>query len=46
MTKEETIKLLTQVCAVYRGTLKEHQMLQEAIMVLSEEEEKPKEKGD
>ncbi len=36
MTKEEAMQLLRQVCAIYRGTLSEHNSLQEALNVISE----------
>jgi len=32
---EEAINLLTQVCVNYRGTLQEHQALQEALKVIN-----------
>lgn len=36
MTNDQALKLLTQVCAVYRGTLEEHQALQEALKAVRE----------
>lgn len=36
MTKEQAIDLLKQVCTIYKGTLQEHQVLQEAIKVIEE----------
>lgn len=37
MTKQEALSLIKQVASVYRGTLQEHQMLQEAIKTLENE---------
>jgi len=39
MTKEEAIQLLRQVCAIYRGTLSEHNSLQQALKVVEELQE-------
>lgn len=39
MKTEEAINLLRQVCAIYKGTLQEHQMLQEALEVIMKLEE-------
>lgn len=44
MTKEQAIELLTQVCSLYKGTLKEHQALQEALGVVSKLVEEPPKK--
>ena len=42
MTKDQAIKLLSQVCAAFKGTLEDHQMLQEALGAVSKlEEPKP-----
>ena len=38
MNKTEAISILTQVCNQYRGLLTEHQAIQEALKVISEEE--------
>lgn len=35
MTKEQALELLTKVCAIYKGTLDEHQALQEALKTVS-----------
>lgn len=40
MEKTTAINLIKQVCVNYKGTLQEHQLLQEAIKVLSEESQK------
>jgi len=40
MTKQEAIQLLKQVCAVFRGTLQDHQQLQEALKVIEGLQEK------
>ena len=37
MTKQEAISILTQVCNQYRGLMSEHQAIQEALKVVSEE---------
>ena len=46
MKLEEALNLLKQVCAGFRGTLQEHQTLQEALQVVekrcSEKKEKKK----
>lgn len=42
MTKQEALNLVAHVCAEYKGTLKDHQLLQEALKILKEEEKKPK----
>lgn len=39
MNKNEALKLLTQVCAMYRGTLQEHEALQEALKAVREMEQ-------
>lgn len=36
MTKPEAINVLTQVCNQYKGTLQEHQILQEALKVIDD----------
>lgn len=36
MTTEQALGLVTSVCAQYRGTLQEHQAIQQAITVLRE----------
>jgi len=38
MDKEQAMNLLQQVCAQYRGTLEEHNALQEALRVVSPED--------
>ncbi len=43
MQKDEAIKIIEQVCAAYKGTLQEHQAIQQALMVIKDED-KPKEK--
>lgn len=45
MDKKEALNLLRQVAQMYKGTLQEHQLLQEALQLLAEEPvkvEKPK----
>lgn len=45
MDKKEALNLLRQVAQMYKGTLQEHQLLQEALQLLTEEPvkvEKPK----
>lgn len=37
MNKEQAIQILTQVCAMYRGTLEDHQQLQTALQVVKKE---------
>lgn len=36
MTKKEALELLQRVCAIYRGTLEEHQQLQTALQTIKE----------
>jgi len=36
MKLDEALSLLAQVCAEYRGTLREHQALQEALKTVSD----------
>ena len=36
MNKQEAIEILTQVCNQYRGLLTEHQVIKEALKVVSE----------
>lgn len=43
MTKDEALKVIEQVCAQFRGTLQDHQAIQQALMVIKDED-KPKEK--
>lgn len=38
MTKEQALSLLKQVCEQYKGTLQEHQLLQEALVIIKQEE--------
>ena len=38
MTKEQAFQMVSQAIAQYRGTLQEHQALQEALKVLKPEE--------
>lgn len=42
MTKTEALQLVKQAVSVYRGTLQEHQVLQEAIKTLEEDNAKNK----
>jgi hypothetical protein len=46
MSFSEALNLIKQVCAEYKGTLKEHQILQQAIYVIEDENKKevPQEK--
>lgn len=39
MNKEAALQILRQVCAIYKGTLEEHQKLQEALQVLEAKDE-------
>lgn len=34
MKKDEAVNLLIQVCAMYKGTLQEHEALQQALAVI------------
>jgi len=34
MTKEQALEILAQLAAAYRGTLAEHQQIQEALKVI------------
>lgn len=36
MTLEQALQNLEQVCAVYKGTLQEHQALQESLKTIKE----------
>jgi hypothetical protein len=45
MNKEQAISLLEQVCAIYKGTLQEHQQLQQALQVIKTEEKPIEEKS-
>lgn len=36
MTPKQALNLLSQVAAIYKGTLEEHQSLQEAVKVLTD----------
>jgi hypothetical protein len=38
--KEDAIKIISRVLASYRGTLEEHQAIQEAFKILTEKEKK------
>jgi hypothetical protein len=44
MKFDDAINLLKQVCAAYRGNLEEHNVLQQALKVVSEKEVKKKSK--
>lgn len=44
MQKEEAIKIIEQVCAQFRGTLQDHQVIQTALAVIKTLEEKKEEK--
>lgn len=44
MTKEQALQILVQVASVYRGTLAEHDQIQEALKVLASGDKKSKEK--
>ena len=37
MTQEDAKTILTEVCSQFRGTLKEHQLVQEALRRLMEQ---------
>ena len=36
MTTKDALELLQRVCAIYRGTLEEHQQLQTALQTIKE----------
>lgn len=36
MTKKEALELLQRVCAIYKGTLEDHQQLQIALQTIKE----------
>jgi hypothetical protein len=36
MTRDEALKIVTQVCVNYRGTLQEHQAIQTALQVIKD----------
>jgi hypothetical protein len=40
MNKEQAYKIILQVCEQFRGTLSEHQTIQQALAVLKPVEEK------
>jgi hypothetical protein len=46
MTKQEAINLIKQAVVVYKGTLQEHQLLQEAIKTIEPVEDKPAKKAE
>ena len=35
MNEQEAINIVAQVCAQYKGTMQEHQMIQRALMILT-----------
>jgi hypothetical protein len=35
MTPQEALQIVAQACAEFRGTLKDHQMIQQALEVLA-----------
>jgi hypothetical protein len=37
MDKENAIKIISQICAGYKGTLEEHNIIQGALTVIREE---------
>ena len=39
MDRQDALKLIEQVCASFRGTLQEHQTIQEALQTLKKEEQ-------
>ncbi len=45
MNKEQALNLIKQVVEAYRGTLQEHQALQQAFQVISKEQEPQNEKA-
>jgi len=42
MKFEDAINLLKQMCVAYRGTLEEHNVLQQALKVVSEKKQNKK----
>ena len=44
MTKQEAVKVLDQVCGVYKGTREEHNILIQALKVIESLEEPKEEK--
>lgn len=46
MTPQQAHQLLSQLASVYKGTLQEHQNLQQALEVLKPTESKPKSKAE
>ncbi len=44
MNKQQAIDLITQVCAMYKGTLQEHSALQEALKIINTLVEAPEQK--
>lgn len=39
MTKEEAYKIVENICANFRGTRQEHQLIQQALAILNGEED-------
>ena len=42
MKREEAISIIKQIASIYRGTLAEHQKIQEAIEVITKDDKKDK----
>ncbi len=42
MKFDEAVKILRQVCSVYKGTLQEHEVMLKALEVVSKKEDKKK----
>lgn len=42
MSTQDAINLVTQVCQNYKGTLQEHQLLQEALKIINQNISEPK----
>jgi len=40
MTLEQALDLLSQVCAQFKGTLQEHQLIQKALQIVAKKEGK------
>lgn len=44
MTKQEAVKILDQVCMIYKGTREEHVLLSQALETINKLEEKEEKK--
>lgn len=39
MTFQEAFKLITDICTAYKGTLKDHQLIQEALQTIRKKDD-------